>query len=429
MNFSENLLQFIWQYRLLKPLPLRTAAGNEIVVLKTGARNPDAGPDFFNAQIRINQLVLAGNIEVHIKTSDWLKHKHQHNKSYDNLILHVVYEHDLELAQNANNNVEVLELKHLIDKSTLTEYERLASAKSSIACKGQLVQVNDFKFLNWLERLTIERLENKVKHIEKTFATFGNDYTQTFYAVLLRNFGFKTNAQPFEQLALALPMHLLLKHSDNLLQLEALLLGTSGLLDEQFENDYIRQLQNEFEYLKTKYQLVPLPKEMFKFSKLRPANFPNLRLAQLAQLLHKNKRIFTEPQNIQNLSQLKIAFELELKGYWKNHYTLHGGAQEKNIHLGNASIEIIAINTFAPFFFFYAQKLMKPEFQDIAVQLLQECKAETNSKTKLFAEKNGVLKTAADSQALIQLHDNYCVLKQCLKCGVAASLLAPRGLA
>src|SRR5690606_23579571 len=147
------------------------------------------------------------------------------------------------------------------------------------------------------------------------FETFGKDYTQTFYALLLRNFGFKTNAQPFEQLASVLPVHLLLKHSDNLLQLEALLLGTSGSLDEHFENDYIRQLQNEFEYLKTKYNIIPLKKEIFKFSKLRPANFPNLRLAQLAQLLHKNKSIFIEPQNIQNLSQLKTAFELELKGY------------------------------------------------------------------------------------------------------------------
>lgn len=425
LKVKEDILQFIWLNKLLLPKPFVTVSGKEIKVLKTGDLNVDAGPDFFNAQIRIEDLILAGNIEVHVKTSDWLKHGHQSNSGYDNIILHVVYRHDKNLEQNENNRVEVLELSHYIDEGTLIKYSRIEESKEELPCAGQLREVNDLKFAKWLERMTIERLEEKVDRIEQLFVNFKGDFTQTFYTLLLRNFGFKVNALPFEILAKQLPVHLLLKHTDDLIQLEALLLGVSGLLDQQFKDPYIRRLQNEFEYLKNKYHLVVLDKKILKFSRLRPANFPNLRLVEFAKLLHEHPNLFQSPQQYDKSESVLKALKISLSGYWQNHYLPDGEVQEQNLSLGQSSAENLLINTFAPFFFFYSKKLLKPEFGDLALELLQACRFEENKKTKLFAEKKQSLKTGADSQACIQLYDKFCNKKQCLKCGIAASILKP----
>lgn len=422
-SFNEDLLQFIWRHKLLKPLPLITKSGSEVKVLNPGDLNLDSGPDFFNAQIKINDLILAGNIEIHLKTSDWLRHNHQRDKSYDNIILHVVYEHDIELEQNRQNNVEVLELKNLIAKHTLETYSDLVNTNDKLPCHKQLKGVNGLKFVSWMERMTIERLEEKVKRIEHLFLANAGDYTQTFFTLLLRNFGFKVNALPFELIATQLPVHILLKHADNLLQLEALLLGMSGLLEESFEDKYIQKLQNEFEHLKMKYRLIPLKKELFKFSKMRPANFPNLRLAQVAMLVYTHPSLFTQPQNLMDYEMLLSALQPGLDGYWKNHYKIDGKHLEKDLAFGKSSAENVIINTFVPFFFFYSKKLAKPEYSDFAITLLNSCKMEANAKTRLFATKKACLVSAADSQAIINLYDKYCVQRKCIKCGIAAAIL------
>lgn len=427
-NFSEELLQFIWRHRLMKPVPLVTLNGNEVVVQHPGELNRDSGPDFFNARIKINGIVLAGNIEIHIKTSDWLKHNHQQDKSYDNIILHVVFNHDIDLAQNTDNNVEVLEMKELITPQTFLMYEQLAMAVEKLPCSSQLKNADDLKFIAWMERMGIERLEEKFKRLNSLFEMYRGDYVQTFYTLLLRNFGFKVNSIPFEMIAKHLPANILLKHSDNLLQLEALLLGISGLLDEQYEDPYINGLQNEFEFLKNKYHLVPLSRVIFKFSKLRPANFPNVRLAQLAALIHKSSRVFTQPQTYQNYEELVEVFQVEPGGYWKHHYKIDGKAVSRDLAMGIASIENIIINTIAPFFFFYSKKLSKPQYGDLAIELLTACDFEKNNKTRLFLAKEKVLTSALGSQAIINLYDHYCSAKQCLRCGIAASLLQPMAL-
>ncbi len=423
LKFNEELLQFLWQHKLLKPLPLITVSGKEITIVKNGELNKDSGPDFFNAQIKIENVTLVGNIEVHIKTSDWLKHKHQEDKNYDTIILHVVYEHDTDLAQNKNNNVEVLELKNLIAENTIESYTKLSTSKEKIPCSNQLATLNDLKFISWLQRMTIERLEGKVKLIEEHFKSVNGDYAQTFYVMLLRNFGFKVNNLPFELLSKNLPITTLLKHSDNLLQLEAILLGTSGLLNDQFEDKYIRQLQNEYDYLKNKYQIIPLNKEVFKFSKLRPANFPTIRLAQFARLINSKPGLFIAPYDFSNYEEIVLAFKINLDGYWKNHYNMDGNVTSKDLTLGLTSIESLIINTFAPFYFFYSKRTGKEEMGHLAIELLNKCDFEQNVKTKLFLNKKAVLKTAADSQGTIHLFDNYCSKKACLKCGVAAALL------
>lgn len=424
-DWNEDLLHFVWQHKLLKPGTYISTSGKEISVLRTGELNCDAGPDFFNAQVKTDGIILAGNIEIHIKTSDWLKHKHQYDKNYDNIILHVVYEHDTSLQQNTDNNVEVLEIKSLLPDSVIEHYSKISNSGQTISCSSQLNAVDDLKFSGWLQRMFVERLESKVKNIEEIFKASGSDYLQTFYTVLLRNFGFKVNALPFELLARQLPVTILLKHADNLPQLEALLMGSAGLLEEQFSDKYILGLQNEFEFLKNKYKIIPLKKELFKFSRLRPANFATLRLAQFAAILYKHPEMFSSPQTYTNYSQISTALHCELSPYWKTHYSPGGAATEKNLQIGEASVSNIITNTFANFFFFYHKKTSLPAFEEIPLQLMEDCEFESNGKTRLYAAKKHFLKTGADSQGLIHLHDHYCIPRKCLSCGIAAAILKP----
>lgn len=423
LSFNEDLLQFIWQYKLLKPLPLKSISNKSISVLKFGELNKDSGPDFFNARIKIGDVVLVGNIEIHLKTSDWLKHKHQNNIAYDTIILHVVYEHDLEIPQNRDNNVEILELKEIIDEKTILNYSSLLTSKASLPCNNQLANVGELVFFNWLQRMAVERLELKIQRIENLFTQFNGDYPQTFYTILLSNFGFKVNSLPFEILAKQLPLTILLKHSDNLIQLEALLLGCSGLLEDQFQDKYILNLQNEFDYLKTKYALVPLNKSIFKFNKMRPANFPTLRLAQFALLIRQSKEFLFHPQNFSSYNELFAQLKLEPDQYFKNHYKPDGNEVPQDIMFGDSAKENIIINTIAPFFFFYSKKLNQSHYSDKAIDLLVKCGFEKNQKTKLFTAKKLQLKNALDSQGLINLYDNYCTKKQCLKCGIGTDIL------
>jgi len=422
-DFKEDLLQYIWQHKLLNPAPLISNNGKQIFILSPGELNKDSGPDFFNSKIKIEDLILVGNIEVHIKTSDWLKHNHQNDKNYNNIILHVVYENDILLSQNKNNNVEVLEIKNLIPQNLIAQYHNIITTKQTLACANQLQDVSDVKFTLWIDRMFTERLEYKTKNIEQLFENYKGDYLQTFYTVLLRNFGFKVNALPFELLAKQLPIKILLKHANNLLQLEALLLGSSGLLEQQLSHKYIIQLQNEFEFLKNKYQIVPLQKELFKFSRLRPANFATLRLAQFAKLIFTCPELFNAPHTFNSYDKILNALSIKMEDYWKNHYHVKGNEVEKEIQLGESSISNIITNTFANFFFFYFKKTAITEFESIPHQLLEKCAFENNVKTKLYLKKKALLKNAADSQALINLHDNYCSKRKCLSCGIASAIL------
>jgi hypothetical protein len=423
MEGKEELLQFAWQYRVLKPKPLITKSGKTVEIIKQGELNRDSGADFFNARIKINELTLAGNIEVHVNSSDWLKHKHQNDKSYDNIILHVVYNDDKIIAQNSNNNVEVLELKDLLPDHFIENYEKLIAAKADLPCKNQLKDVNELKASAWIQRMAIERLELKTEVIEHTFANFNKDFTQTFYAVLLKNFGFKVNALPFELIANYLPVYIVLKHTHDQKQVEALLLGTAGLLDDQFEDKYLRGLQSEYEFLKNKYKLSSLKKEIFKYSRLRPANFPSLRLAQFAQLICHAPKLISEPQSYTSVKDLKHALQFEPRGYWATHYTADGKKSDAELKLGEDSVQNILINTFSYFFFFYGRKLNKERYQEFALEILDDVKFENNIKTKSFSEMPYSRKTGLLSQGLINLNDNYCSKKACLNCGIGAAIL------
>jgi len=423
LKFGEDILQFIWQHKLLKPLPLITKSGKAIEILKPGELNVDAGADFFNAKIKFENLTLAGNVEVHVNSSDWLKHNHQADNSYDNIILHVVYNADKAIPQNTKNHVEVLELKEYIPEHLLSNYTSLLNSKAALPCASHLKNIEPLKSSAWLNRTAIERLEGKVVSIESTFSNFNNDFTQTFYATLLKNFGFKVNALPFELLANYLPITILLKHCDNQVQVEALLLGTAGLLDDFFEDKYIQNLQNEFAFLKNKYNLAVLKKEIFKYSRLRPSNFPGLRLAQFAQLICQYPKLFSSPQDFKSVKEITKCLTFELSGYWKNHYKPDGKKSNTDLKLGETSIQNILVNTFSYFFFFYGKKLNKPFYETFALEILEYAAFEDNTKTKKFKSLDCGKRSALNSQGMIHLHDTYCVKKRCLNCAIGSLVL------
>ncbi len=420
-SLKEELFHFIWQYKLLNTNTLYTESGQQLQIIKPGELNNDSGPDFFNAKIKLGNLTLAGNIEVHVNASDWNKHHHQDDAAYSNIILHVVYINDSK--QKSHGNFEILELKKHIDERVLKNYINLIRSKNTLPCHRHISEVNRLKLSGWLQRMLIERLEKKTEYIKQQFEQSGNDYSFALYITFAKNFGFKVNAEPFENLARVLPLSVLLKHANNLFQLEALLFGCAGLLEKSFKDKYIQQLQNEFEFLKQKYNLRVLKGESWKFMRLRPANFPSVRLWQFAKLIYHHSDIFMNPEKYNSISKLSEALQHKPDGYWKNHYKIGGKEQKEIGSMGIQSVENIMINTIAPYLFFYARQTAKDSDLSNALSCFDEIPFESNIKTRHFTKAGLQLKTAGESQALIQLFDNYCKTKRCLNCGIAAQLL------
>ncbi len=420
---NEALLQTIWKYKLLGQAEF-TGTKNEIIqVVSIGDHNQDAGPDFFNSKIKINDVLLAGNVEIHIKTSDWLKHKHQNNNAYNNLVLHVVYEHDAELQQNENFNVSVVELKNYIKPGLLQQYNAIQFSKQVIACGKSIALVPELTWKSWLDRLAVTRLEDKTGYIEHLFNFSKQNLDETLYILLCKNFGFKINSEAFELLAKSLPYHILKKYGDNPLRVEALLFGVAGFLDEPFQDKYPKLLQNEYELLKTKHTLISLKKEIWKFSKTRPANFPTIRLSQLASLILKSRSLYHFLEGRPDIKELKQFFEIEAHTYWKTHFLFDVLSEESIKPLGVVAFNSIIINTVVPFLFFLSKNSLGEVMSEYALGLLSRLSAEVNTKTKEYSTLGKKAENALESQAQIQLYDMLCSKKACLHCNVAKFLL------
>lgn len=420
---NEALLHTIWKYRLLGQQDYTGTRGEAIRVLSVGEHNQDSGPDFFNARVSINNIVLAGNVEIHIRSSDWLRHGHQQDKAYNNLVLHVVYEHDTELQQNNAFNVSVLELKPLIKTSLLDTYRALELSKQAIPCGRSMASMPAVRWASWLGRLATDRLEKKAAYIRHLFDYTGQDLEETLYILLCRNFGFKINHEAFELLAKSLPYRILKKYADDLLRLEALLFGMAGMLDEPLHDAYPRLLQNEFELLKHKHRLVPLRKEIWKFSKTRPVNFPTIRLSQLAHLFNRSQSLYHLLEQYPGKEELHAFFHVGTHTYWETHFKFDVSAHKAMKPLGKVAFHSIVINTIAPFLFFTYSRNGHQPLKDYAVDLLTGLEAEANRKTALFTELGMKAANALESQAQTELYDVFCSEKACLRCNVAEFLL------
>lgn len=418
---SERLLHFIWQFQYFNRSELATTAGEPVQVHSAGQYNTNQGPDFQNAKIRIQKTTWAGHVELHVKTSDWKKHKHQGDKNYDNVILHVVWEHDTEPGE-LSNNLPVLELKGRVSKILLQRYEELMNHSSFIPCEKMLGTVKAITWRSWKDRLLAERLQRKAATAEQYLQENNYHWEETFWWLLARNFGAKVNAAAFEEIARSLPVNILAKHKTQLQQLEALLFGQAGLLKEKRNDDYYNLLQREYLFLQQKYKLQPIHQPVH-FLRMRPGNFPTVRLAQLAALIQNSAHLFSKIKETVKAKDVKALFDVTANDYWHYHYRFGEATAFKKKNLGGDMMDNILINTIAPVLFAYGSYHHEEKYKDKALQWLEKTAAESNSITKGFEQLGIENKNAFDSQALIELKNEYCSKKRCLECGVGNGLL------
>jgi len=420
---TEEFLQYVWENKLFKIKDLITSQNDKLEILDVGKRNSDSGPDFFNGKIRINETVWAGNIEVHKKASDWQLHKHQNDKAYDNVILHVVEVYDKPVKRTNNEEIPTLTIDY--QPYLLKNYEKLVRSTTWIPCENQLHKFDPVLLQIGFNRLMIERLENKTEDIVSRLEQNKNNWNETFYQMLARMFGFKVNAIPFELLAKSLPLNILEKHKSNRLQLEALLYGNSGLLNQQLlGDDYFLTLRDEYSFLYKKYKLKGIEGHLWKFMRLRPGNFPTVRISQFAALIDISKGLFSKIVEIKNVKKLQELFRVCASEYWESHYNFNKTSKRKSKkELGTGSINTLIINVVIPFLFVYGEKQNKNDLKNRALQFLEQLPAETNSIISKW-EKLGVKsRSAFDTQALLQLKNRYCEKKKCLNCQIGVKIV------
>ena len=418
---KEDFLHYIWKYKLFELDKLETDTNLPVIINNVGTHNFDSGPDFFNARIKIGDIEWAGNIEIHINSSDWYKHKHQFDPAYNNVILHVVYNIDSKVYNSKNNEIPQLKIK--VDNRLINNYNKLLASEKWIPCQDEIKNVDSIYKYSFLNKLLIERLEHKVEFIEDTLKFYNYSWNDCFYVVLMRNFGFKTNSDPFTLLANSLPLNCLIKHKNDLLRLEALLFGQAGFLNDDFSEVHPIELQKEYTYLKRKYKLSTLDKSVWKFSKMRPPNFPTIRIAQMASLIQQSSFLFSKILEITSIYELRNLFKARVSNYWLTHYNFEKKSKKIDKTMGESSIDAIIINTIVPILFLYGKRMNKPEISDKSFYFLQELAPEKNNIITKWKELGLNPENAFMSQALIQLKNEYCTHKRCLNCAIGNKVI------
>lgn len=419
----EKLLHYIWQHKLFTAQALHTSDGQQIEVIDVGKLNTDAGPDFFNAKIKINNTLWVGNVEIHIRASDWQKHGHQHDKAYDSVVLHVVHQIDGTTLRSNGEQIPQAELQ--FPASIVDKYESLQANTQWIACASNLSEVDAFHIRAWITACLSERLSHKAEMIYALLRENANNWEEAFYITLARNFGFGVNSDAFEALAKSLPLSYLGKHKDNLFQLEALLFGQAGLLetDSSTADEYQSALLKEYRFLQAKFDLKPLHASRWKLLRLRPSNFPHIRLAQFAALVHQSSKLFSKMLENPSLEYLESLFVCRPSDYWRTHYLFGEESAAKDKKLGKSASEVILINTVIPFLFCYGQSKQNETLQESALALLEQLPAEKNSIITQWQAHGIEAQSAYDSQALLQWKRNYCEKKDCLRCAIGHKVL------
>jgi Protein of unknown function (DUF2851) len=415
---KEQLLQFIWQFQYYNNSNLLTVNGEPLQILRSGTHNTNQGPDFLNAQIKCGETILAGSIELHIKASDWVRHKHSNDANYSNVILHVVWQNDVQLQLP----FPVLELNQRVSNVLLSKYEQLMNAVQFIPCEKLIHTINEITLIAWKERLFVERLQQKATYVEHSLQKNNHYWEQIFWQMLARNFGIKLNSDAFEAIANTVTINILAKHKNQLLQLEAMLMGVSGLLEETFEEDYPKMLQREFNFLKAKHNL-NVNKITLSFLRMRPANFPTIRLSQLAALVHQSNHLFSNIKVATSLADIENMFDVAANDYWHYHYTFGESTSFKIKNLGKQMTQNIIINTVLPILYAYGWYNNNDEYKQKALQWAAQLQPEKNNITKGFEALGLQNKSAYDSQAFIQLKNNYCNHKKCLACAIGNKIL------
>lgn len=420
---KEELLHYIWKYRLFYNSELKTTTRETIQIISVGSHNLNSGSDFFNAKIRIGNQLWAGNVEIHIKSSDWYAHRHENDSNYDNVILHVVWEHDTEVFNSENTEIPTLELKALVSKDLLESYHQLFSKpKKWINCENDISKVDSFIVNNWLERLFFERIEQKSQEVVEILNATKYSWEEVIFRLLTKNFGLRINSTAFFEMANALNLTTIRKVSQNQLGLEALFFGQLGMLSIQSEEPYFNQLKSEYAYLCRKFKLseqVILKAEYFR---LRPSNFPTIRISQLASLIHFRPNFFTKLMSFKKMDQFYDFFKIGTSKFWETHYTFDKESKKSSKKLSKSFIDLLVINTILPVKFMYLKHLGKSDYSEI-LGLIKELKPEKNGIIDRFKVINIPVNNAFDSQALLELKNNYCTKQKCLQCAIGNDLI------
>ncbi|MGV3558060.1 DUF2851 family protein [Larkinella arboricola] len=423
---AEDFLYFLWQFQYFRTTDLRTVEGETLRVIHPGYRNPDSGPDFTQARLLVGDVEWVGTVEAHIRAGDWLLHRHHHDRAYDNVILHIVWNQEAVVLQRSDGSViPTLCLSERVDRSLLYRYQTLLAEAGTIPCAGRIGDVESLRRTAMFDKVLLQRLERKAAGVMDLFRMAGQDWEETTYRLLAAAFGFQVNAEPFEQVSRQVPLKILHKHRDNLLQIEALLFGTAGLLNDPEPDDYQAALLREYGFLAVKYQLTAkqLPAHSWKWARLRPANFPTLRLAQFAKLLTYKNSLFSLLIETDESAALLRHLQVTPSVYWQTHYRFGKSSDTVLATLGQASAENLLINVVLPLLVAYSHHKDQPEYRERAVALLEQLPAENNRVTRVWQELGIPIQTAFDSQASIELYKNYCQTKQCLSCQIGVSLL------
>jgi hypothetical protein len=424
MDFNEDFLHFIWKYRLFNSAKLVCSDGEELQVLHPGILNRNAGPDFNDAKLIIDQTVWVGHVEIHLKSSDWLLHGHQNDAFYDAVILHVVFEHDNPVYRTDGSLVPVLVLDGLFQDRVLNNYKILIANANYFPCERHISSLDQIHIYSFLSRVVVERFEQKAEEVFEKLNSNRGDWEQVFYCFLARNFGFKVNAVPFELLSIVTPLHILSKHKNNAVQIEALLFGQAGFLEQEFFENYPLQLQREYSFLKKKYGLVPMNAAVWKFLRMRPQNFPTIRIAQFAALIVKSNQLFSKMLKMDTLSDLYTVFnDLPVNEYWLTHYHFNKTTNRVIVQPGKGSIDNIIINTVCLFLFCYGKYTDQSGLSDRASDFLERIPSECNAIVNQYSSAGVDIPNALTSQALLQLNKYYCNEKKCLNCTLGLKIL------
>lgn len=424
---KEEFLHYLWKYGLYDPDSLLDNDRNNIIVLHPGEYNRDSGPDFFNARILIAGTIWAGNVEIHTRSSHFDNHGHQNDPAFNNVILHVVDVNDKKVFNKKGEELLTIEIS--FDPALYENYNSLVNNPFIIACQEEINKLDTILVRHWLNSLAIERLQSKSELILKIFSETGNDWEETFYRLLTRYFGFRVNTEPFEMLATAIPFKIIRKHADNRFQIEALLFGTAGLLEEglfkeALSDEYYRNLIKEYKILSSKYSLQPIPGWMWKFSRLRPANFPTVRISQLAAMLSVSGGLFSKVLEAKEIRQLKEAFEVTASHYWDNHFVFGKKSRNFQKSTGSQATDIFLINAVIPVIFIYGNSRDCQDISERALTLLENIHAEENTITEEWKVAGITAESAFYSQALIQLRNEYCKKRKCLDCRIGNKILS-----
>lgn len=425
---TEAFLQYVWQHKLLEG-GLTTTDGQPVVVERPGDLNRDAGPDFLNSRLMIGGVQWAGNVEVHIKASDWKLHHHSDDKAYNNVILHVVYIYDSDVVLENGNRVHTVEIADAIPDQVWHNYDDLmqSALTNEIPCSPRLKEIPEFIFHTSQDRMLVERLQRKSDDVERLLKSTRGSWEQVCYQIVAHYFGGKTNAFAFELLAKIVPMNVIAKIKNNPFRVEALFFGQAGMLEGVFFDEYPNALQREYNYLRAAYNLKPMPVHLWKFFRIRPVSFPTLRISQFAALISQSSNLFSKLLETKDAKALRVFFDVNASDYWCNHFRFDKPT-EKNIpatvkHLGVLAIDTIIINAWVPLLFKYGAAHGDDSLKDQALNIIHNIPAERNNIVRKWQEAHIEPANAADTQALIQRYDEYCSKKRCLECSLAFRLI------